>query len=84
MWNGMTSKITTEELMPPMRALVVSRFGLAVHHETKEAAVYSLAAAKNGVKLHPNTGTRGHSTDWGKDHINAMDLGGRCSAGTAG
>jgi uncharacterized protein (TIGR03435 family) len=26
------------------------------------------------AKLHPNTGTPGHSTDWGKDHINAMDV----------
>jgi uncharacterized protein (TIGR03435 family) len=67
-------QITPEELMPPMRGLLVSRFALAFHHETKDAPIYSLVAAKNGTKLHPNTGTPGHSTDWGKDHINAMDV----------
>jgi uncharacterized protein (TIGR03435 family) len=60
--------------MPLMSSLLVSRFGLAFHHETKEGPVYSLVAAKNGAKLHPNTGTPGHSTDWGKDDINAMDV----------
>ena len=67
-------QITPAELMPLMRGLLVSRFVLVLHHETKEAPVYSLVAAKNGAKLHPNTGTPGHSTDWGKDHINAMDV----------
>ncbi len=67
-------QITPAELMPMIRALLVSRFGLTFHHETKEAPVYSLVAAKNGARLHPNTGTPGHSTDWGKDHINAMDV----------
>jgi uncharacterized protein (TIGR03435 family) len=69
-----TGQVTPAELMPMVRGLLVSRFGLAFHHETKEAPVYSMAAAKNGAKLHPNTGTPGHSTDWGKDHINAMDV----------
>ncbi len=58
--------ITPAELMPLMRSLLESRFGLVFHHETKEAPIYSLVAAKNGAKLHPNTGTPAHSTDWGK------------------
>lgn len=45
-----------------MRGLLESRFGLAFHHETKEAPVYSLVAAKNGARLHLNTGTPGHSS----------------------
>jgi hypothetical protein len=66
--------ITPAELMPLVRGLLVSRFGLVFHHETKDAPIYSLVAARNGARLHPNTGTPGHSTDWGKDHINAMDV----------
>ena len=70
----MNGEITPEELRPMMRALLESRFGLALHHETREAPVYSLVAARNGAKLRPNSGTPGHSTDWGKDHINATDV----------
>jgi uncharacterized protein (TIGR03435 family) len=72
--SDFAGQITPEGLLPMVRELLASRFGLTLHHETKEAPVYSLVAAKAGARLHPNTGTPGHSTDWGKDHINAMDV----------
>lgn len=60
------------EVEVPMLSLLVSRFGLVFHHEVKEAPIYSLVSAKGGAKLHPNTGAA-RGTDWGKDHINAID-----------
>jgi len=66
--------ISPEGLRPLLRSLLVTRFRLTFHRETKEVSAYGLVAAKSGTKLHPNTGTPGHSTDWGKDHINAMDV----------
>jgi uncharacterized protein (TIGR03435 family) len=36
-----------------LQALLVDRFGLVFHRETKEVPVYYLVIAKNGPKLHP-------------------------------
>ena len=63
--------IDPEALRPLIRTLLSSRFGLAFHRETKELPLFALDIAKGGSKLHPNTGTLDHSTDWGSDHINA-------------
>lgn len=41
------------EVMLMLRALLVERFRLATHLETKEMAVYSLVVERNGVKLKP-------------------------------
>jgi uncharacterized protein (TIGR03435 family) len=38
---------------PMLQALLEDRFHLKVHRETKEAAVYALTVAKNGLKLEP-------------------------------
>jgi uncharacterized protein (TIGR03435 family) len=35
-----------------LRALLVARFGLKVHHEQKELAVYLLTVTENGPKFH--------------------------------
>ncbi len=64
--------ISPESLRPLLRSLLAARFGLTFHPGQKEATVYSLVAARSGPKLHANDGVHGHSTDWGKDHINAM------------
>jgi uncharacterized protein (TIGR03435 family) len=66
--------ISPDELRPLIRSLLISRFKMEFHAEKKERPTYSLVVAKNGAKLHPNTGTHAHSTDWGKDHINANDV----------
>jgi uncharacterized protein (TIGR03435 family) len=42
---------TTDDLRRMLRMLLEERFRLALHRESKEVAVYALAAAKNGPKL---------------------------------
>jgi len=68
---GVPGTIDPEELRPLLRALLESRLQLRFYRNTKELPLYSLVVVKNGPKLHPNTGTPGHSTDWGNDHVNA-------------
>jgi len=63
-----------DELGPLIQGLLVSRFQLRIHHVTKQLPVFTVVAARGGPRLHPNTGTPGHETDWGKDHINAHDV----------
>jgi uncharacterized protein (TIGR03435 family) len=43
----------TEQLQQVIRKLLVERFKLVVHTETRELPVYALAVAKGGVKLQP-------------------------------
>src|SRR5262249_48060089 len=42
---------TEEQLRQMMQALVIERFKLTFHRETKEASVYALVVGKNGHKL---------------------------------
>src|SRR5271154_7259431 len=42
---------TKEQLTLMLQNLVVERFNLTFHHETKETLVYELTAGKNGPKL---------------------------------
>jgi uncharacterized protein (TIGR03435 family) len=63
--------IDPEGFRPLIEKLLESRFQFAAHRDTKELPLYSLTAPKGAAKLHPNSGTPGHSSDWGKDHINA-------------
>jgi exopolyphosphatase/guanosine-5'-triphosphate,3'-diphosphate pyrophosphatase len=41
-----------DQMLLMLRDLLTSRFRLALHHETKELAVYALVVAKNGPKFH--------------------------------
>lgn len=43
------------QLQPMLQKLLAERFGLAVHHEQRELAVYGLVVAKDGLKLTPTT-----------------------------
>jgi uncharacterized protein (TIGR03435 family) len=56
-----TAKIppgTTEEQLRLMeQTLLVERFRLTVHHETKEMQVYELTVGKNGPRLKESVGT---------------------------
>jgi uncharacterized protein (TIGR03435 family) len=45
------SNFSPDEMRPMLQALLADRFKLAIHRETKEAAVYELTAAKGGIKL---------------------------------
>ena len=57
---------------PMLRALLAERFHLAVHRETKEAAVYELVVAKNGLKIQDAKRAPGETDDWcrqGSGHL---------------
>jgi uncharacterized protein (TIGR03435 family) len=45
---------TREQVSHMWQALLAERFGLRVHRETKELAMYALVKAKSGVKLKPD------------------------------
>lgn len=69
--RNMQDVIDPEGLRPLIRKLLESRFQFAAHRDMKESPLYSLTAPKSAAKLHPNSGTPGHASDWGRDHINA-------------
>src|SRR5215469_4946324 len=46
----------TREVLLMLQTLLVDRFKLAIHRETKELAVYALVVDKNGLKLKPAEG----------------------------
>lgn len=62
-------KATFPEQRLMMQALLIERFGLAVHHETKTIQGYALMAAKNGPKIQPLEGDGGHSTNSSRGKI---------------
>lgn len=45
------SNAAFEQMRPMIQSLLVDRFKLATHHETRELPVYVLGVAKNGLKL---------------------------------
>src|SRR5439155_4896287 len=52
-------KLTVDNMRPLIRSLLVDRFQLVIHRETKELPVYALVVAKNGAKLQANAGAPG-------------------------
>jgi uncharacterized protein (TIGR03435 family) len=50
-WDKLSDRERAERMRPAFRALLVERFGLKLHTETKETAVYALVQAKGGVKM---------------------------------
>lgn len=46
---------TKEQFQVMMRNLLAERFGLKLHHETREFKSYNLVVAKSGTKLQPST-----------------------------
>jgi uncharacterized protein (TIGR03435 family) len=51
-----------EQLQFLLRNLLVDRFKLTVHHETKPISAFALVIAKSGLKLHEAVGPRGYLT----------------------
>jgi len=49
--DGIAGRIPMEQERPMIRALMVDRFGLRSHKETKEMPVYGLVVDKRGLKL---------------------------------
>jgi bla regulator protein blaR1 len=54
--EGVKGQLPIEQTLKMLQALIVDRFHLEVHHETKEMTVYALVVGKNGSKLTPHTG----------------------------
>jgi uncharacterized protein (TIGR03435 family) len=54
-----------------MRAMLIERFGLTVHHEPKEVSGYALVVAKNGPKLEKSTATE-PGMNLGRSHSSGL------------
>ena len=54
--TGSGKKISPDQLKLLLRGLLADRFGLKVHWETRQTAVYALVADKGGSKLRVNSG----------------------------
>jgi uncharacterized protein (TIGR03435 family) len=77
-------KMTTDQHRALLLALLIERFGLKYHLETRELPVYDLAPAKDGLKLTPapNSGDKTKSvygqcsgcTSWGNNQIMGHDI----------
>ena len=50
-------EVKQEEISLMLRSLLVDRFKLTFHHETKELPIYSLVVGKNGPKLKQSEGS---------------------------
>jgi uncharacterized protein (TIGR03435 family) len=63
-----TAKVSDEEASlderrQMLQALLIDRFGLAFHHETKMRAGFALVAAKNGPRIQPVPDVGSHNND---------------------
>ena len=72
-------KGTTKEQVPMMwQNLLIDRFGLRAHHESRETMHFELGVAKNGSKLKPavqeGTGSVGHRQDGIHMHFPKMTM----------
>jgi uncharacterized protein (TIGR03435 family) len=65
---------TSGQVPEMLKALLVDRFKLEIHHETKEHAVYALVVGKNGPKIKESAAETPEPTDGEKTPGNAMRL----------
>jgi len=49
-----SGKPTADQVSGMLQVLLADRFGLVIHHETKEVSVYRLVVAKRGSSLSPS------------------------------
>ena len=56
-------KATLDERRQMLQALLIDRFGLAFHYESKVRAGFGLVVAKNGPKIQPVEDVGGHNND---------------------
>lgn len=47
----MSAETTKDQLREMLRNLLVERFKIAIHHETKDSSAYTLVVGKNGLKM---------------------------------
>jgi uncharacterized protein (TIGR03435 family) len=77
-------EMSREQARPCLQTLLAERFRLAIHRETRQGNVFSLAIAKNGPKFKEHSGSGrpgiGASTDAGKAEITGTNIGMRMLA----
>jgi uncharacterized protein (TIGR03435 family) len=75
--TGTTKDLDDIELQPYWESLLIGRFGMKYHRESKEMQVYSLTIAKSGAKLIEHRGGNGTSTHIsnGKDRVSITSSG---------
>ena len=56
-------KASIDERQEMLQALLIDRFGLVFHHETKIRAGFGLVVVKNGPKIQPVADVGGHNND---------------------
>jgi uncharacterized protein (TIGR03435 family) len=61
---ALEGNISGAQLMPMIQALLIERFHLKIHRETRELPIYSLVVWKSGPKLQPTTAAAGPT--WSK------------------
>jgi uncharacterized protein (TIGR03435 family) len=68
-------ELSPDELKPRLQNLLVERFHIAAHFETKMVRGYALVAAKGGPKLQPTKGSRfpNWRTDTSTGHLEGLN-----------
>src|SRR5580658_7228284 len=68
-------KLSPDELKPRLQSLLVERFHLAAHFETKKVRGYALVVAKGGPKLQPAKGDHfpGWRIDTSAGHLEGLN-----------
>ena len=61
--------LSKDELRKMLQPLLVSRFHLAIHHETRELNTYELVADRGGPKVHPVKDGEGTPAPLGSRHF---------------
>ncbi|HVW10785.1 MAG TPA: TIGR03435 family protein [Bryobacteraceae bacterium] len=69
-WSG-NPNLPQSDVKPMIQKMLMDRFQLQTHRETKEAPIYSLVPAKNGPKLKPTAGGPGPAWGLGPGHLDA-------------
>jgi len=67
--------LSPDELKPRLQSLLIERFHLAAHFETKMARGYALVVAKGGPKLQPTKGSKfpNWRTDTSTGHLEGLN-----------
>ena len=76
--TGTPKDLNDQELRPYWVSMLIGRFGLKYHPDSKEMSVYALVVAKGGTKLiaHPDTGntSTNASNGNGKSSLNSTNI----------
>jgi uncharacterized protein (TIGR03435 family) len=72
---GLSKEQAGKERQLMLQSLLADRFGLRIHHVTKEGSIYALVIAKGGSKLTESSTTPSMSVGYGELTAQAMPIG---------